>query len=878
MDAGSQELNNVIINTEAAREEQNSMPQVLPVTKIKGRFYLRFIMPLLAFVIPVLLMGSISVSAINSYVDTLTLNASTEKTSGVSDIIKSEEERLKEEREAKSFGNVLKNHIYGSATFNTGIVRGLIDDMEDALSSSKGEGNLSYSFQEHFDPFYPLNISIARNDSELNAFSDNAPLYEKLETKTFKLILTEYLIRFGLASLTMFCFAVYCMKLNDSKALLISLMYSLSSLVIVFAQNSSIMNLVIVLPLVMWAVFKYQYKPSINLGMVLAIAIAGLAVTGIYGVVFGIPFVMIFMLYTGIIMQKSLSDNIRVTSLGLLSVISGLLLSFPVWMSYLQKLKPTKSIAEAFKSSSMRYTFPDFLYRFLPLSRLNLTYDASSTAIPEGTLSISKIYESGSLGSAALDTNLTFVPSMYMSVLALLLLICFFINKRIPVTGRICAGVLVFAYNFGYAFVPFDAISNIFDMGTVLGSVRFVFLHALLCFLLIVALGLFEPDNSSIKLATILLVCISIMFTALFDGDASSSLKPVLCVILPVVYYLIFTSFGSRKWMFSALAIILACEFWLVTDINFKTSVVPSVYCNNPLSINKADSSLDSSGVDDIMLLGKGNNNSFATVAYSDFEPKNILEVANLIYSEKYDSTLFEEMVPVTMYTECMDRIDGICTINDSDYGKLIATFDGKNIDENSRIILYSDYYEKSHWMITNIDSRGFLERGSSERGPFVRDITDEIDDIVNLIKEYGLQIEVDLMNNEGVNSFSLGFYIVDKNKIEEYNQLFSDGTASFSDSAMIRVITNSDFDSDLRVSINLRGYDTYDFCGKIAFDVDSAELTGKTVRISDSGGVQVVTVILEGCAWIIVLALVVCTRRRGIVDSKEEEMKFQNA
>ena len=144
-------------------------------------------------------------------------------------------------------------------------------------------------------------------------------------------------------------------------------------------------------------------------------------------------------------MQKGFKDNIRVTSLGLLSVVSGMLLSFPVWMSYMQKLKPTQSIVEAFKSSSMRYTFPDFIYRFLPLSKLNLTYDASSTAIPEGTLSISKIYESGSLGSGAVDTNLTLVPSMYMSVLALMILICFFINKRIPVVGRICAGVLIFA-------------------------------------------------------------------------------------------------------------------------------------------------------------------------------------------------------------------------------------------------------------------------------------------------------------------------------------------------------------------------------------------------------------------------------------------------
>lgn len=878
IDVDSAKANSEILRTEAAKEIQTSKPQVLPMVKNRKSFIKQVLIILVAFLIPTLIMGIITNSAIDYYVEMTTLNISNEKVSAVQDVVKTEEEKLAEEKAAKSFRSVLKNYIYGNTAFNSGIIRGVINDWDDVRVSVNKSSSVSNALSEHFDPFYVLNKQVAKGDKALNSYDQNTPLYERMMTNTFKLLVLEYVLRFGLASLAMFCFAAFGMRLNSSKSLIVGIIYSLSSLVVLFAQNSSIMNLIVVLPLVMWAVVRYQYNTSVYTALILAVMVAIMSVTGIYGVLFGTVFVIVFLLYIGIFTAKNFKRNLQVSALGTVSVFAGLMLSIPVWLSYIKDLKITSVIPEAFEEASMRYTFVDFLYRFCPLSKYNLSYDSSVTSIPKGALSITKIYNTGSLGSTAVDTNLSMVPPMYMSVLALVLIVCFFLNKRVPVAARISAFVLVFIYNLSYSFVPLDAMTNLFDMGTVLGSVRFVFIHAFLCFLIIVALGLFDFSSSSVKLATILLVSVSIVFTALFDGAYPTSVKMLMCVALPLIYYFVFTRFNSSRYLLPILTVLLICEVFIVTDIIYKTNSVPVNYLNNPLVSSNDETLVDRSGVEDIMLLGTGGSNSFTTFSYTETIPQNILEAINAIYSERFDDSFVKEMMPVTMYTECMDKVDGVFTISESDYAKLIASFDGKQLDENSRIIFYSDYPEKCHWMITNIDASGFLERGATENGPFIRDITDEVDDIYSIIENFGLQVEVDLMNNEGSTSFSMGFFVIDGTKVEKYNSLFDSEMEGLDGSSIVRVITDYDYCEDLRVSIDLRNYDTYDFCGKIAFDADSAELNGKTIRISDSGGIQLGSVVLEVMAWFIALTLIFKTRQIKEVASKEEESNIQNA
>lgn len=871
MNGDSEKVNIDFNGTEASKATLTSEPQVLPAIKKNNQLIQHIVVCFLALLIPMIVMWSVSYSSIDAYKDMVTQNISTEKSQGMQDIIKSEEELQEEKKKANSFSNVLRNYIFGNSVFNSGIVKGLIDELDDVQAFSNRELHLNSVFFKYFDPFFSINVSVAQGDESLKTVDSNTPFHERMQTETFKLILFEYILRFGLASLAMFCLASRCMRLNEVKSLIVSIIYSLSSIVILFASNSSIMNVVVVLPLVMWAAFKFQFEPAINTSVILASSIALMTVTGIYGLLFGVPFVLVFILFVGLLMSKHIFDILKTMALGLVSIISGIFLSMPVWLSYIGNLEFTSIIADAFTEASMRYTLLDFLYRFLPLSALNYSYDVSTTSIPEGTLSIVKIYEAGTLGKSALNTNLSSVPSMYMSVLALVLLVGFFINRRVSLKAKVCAAVVAFIYHLSYAFIPFDAVFNMYDMGTILGSVRFIFLHGLLCFMIIVALGLFDNDRSNLNFTGVLLVSFAIVSNALFDGDKANSFKMIFGVALPLIYYFIFVKLNSSKFLYTILAAVLVGEFCFVTNVNFKTSIIPVNYLKNPLTVNSEKEMFDTTGVEDIMLLNGNRNVLFTTLPYADETPENLFDLANAVYKERFDDTLFEEMMPVTMYTECMDKNDKTYTINDSDYAKLIATFDGKKLDENSRVFIYSEYPEKCHWMITNVDAGGFLERGSSERGPFIRDITDEIDDIVRIIQNYGMQLEIDLLNNESSTSFNIGIYILDKNKVDAFNSIFADSITGLDGSEKVRVITNVDFREDLKASIDLRGYDTYNFCGKIAFDIDSAELNGKTVRISDSGGISLVSVILESVAWAIILVIYIYSNREKKVEKKEE-------
>lgn len=860
--------NNDLIAEALEGNSISSKPQVFDVKKMNRS---GFITTLLAFLIPALLMCIISANALKGYYQQfLESKDSVSSNDKVLDFIGDDVQNAQESEKKKSFSYALNKYIYTSSSFNIGILKGIFNDVEDAYKTSKFSLTADYNIVNHFDLSYLILTKLCAKEN-IGTFGEGSVVQTIMESNAFKFALAMYWIRFGLASLTMFLFATYCLKLDEKKSLIASITYSLSSIVILFAQNSSIMNIVIIIPLLMWAIVRYSKLTNVSSALILSTVSGLLFLTGIYGVIFGLPFILIFTIFIGIVFEKPLKTNILSFLLSIPSISFGLLLSWPAWLTWMSDSEITNSLPDSLVASQMRYTFLDFLYKFLPLSNLNLTYNSSNTSIPTADLSINKIYNTGTLGTNAFDVNLYNTPSMYMSMLALFLIVLFFINKRISIKTKVASGVLIFAYNLSYSFVPLDTLKNAFNMGTALGSVNFVFLNAIISFIIIMSLGLMNDDIKENRKTLWMILLFVIITFAIYDGDNATSVKVILSAALPLLYYWVLNLNISSKKISAVLLVTLCLELGLVTNINYNNNSLSNNLLKNPMTSVIEENGIDYSGVDDIRLFGENSDISFVAVDYFEMMPQNTFELANLIYSNYYGEQLFKEIDPLTMYTECVVPDDSGFHIESSDYGKIIITYDGRDLDDNSRLFLFSDYPSKSQVHYTNVSFIGLIERATTERGTFIRDITNEVDDLVAIINEYGLQLEIDLMDNDGEKDFHTGLYVADKDAIIKFNQLFTQNKIQNGTSRMLTVILDKEYKSNLKIKVGMRVYDTYDFCGKIAFNVDSMEIEGKTINLSNSSTASVLTIILVSAVWSVLFVLIILTRNKEL---KEESNK----
>lgn len=833
---------------------------VFCVTDNKAR---DIIVPLiLAFFIPILIMGYISVSSVKSY--TYKHDAKVNYTS-VSEVIEADKEedselaresRLKEERK---FRNVLKKTLYENKEFNRGILSGVLQDVEDAVRTSKGALDIKYNLAQHFDAFYPFLVMSSSHENlhtELDSESVNV-ITGRMQSDTFKLALVFYILRFGIASVCMCGLALCGFKLSKSQAVLLSLVYSLSSLVVLYAQASEVMNLVILLPLVLWEIMKIQQRRDLVSLLRLGIVFSLLFASGMFGVIYGLPFIIPVTILLGFCSKKKFKDNFISICMEIPSAILGLCLSCPVWLSWFQDCHITHSVAEAFKNNSVKYTFVDFLYRFFAFSQLAPTYAAGETGIPTSEMSITDVIAAGSLGKNAFDVNRFWAPSMYCSIAAILLLCFFVISKRIPVKARITALVLVFIYHLSYAFTPFDVIFNIFDIGVVAGTIRFVFVNAVLAVMMAMALREIEFDLNSLKYALAVVLGFIILAAAIFDGDEASSIKLIFNAVAPLIYFNLLINTPSKRIYYPIIIFLVSCELLFVTDINYKTNTVSAHYIDNPIAEITDESTMESEGVEDIYLLGN-NSVSFVTADYTKSIPDNIFKLMNGIYEDYYDEMLFVPVNQANRYTECLDYENSEYSTLEADYGKIIISYDEASFTPNSRFILYSGYREKTHLHLNDLSGLGLVEKSGTQSGEFIKDITDDINSFINNGIGGGIQIELDALNVSGKQHFVFELYAVDEQNLSKFNALFTNEGKETDGSQIRRVVTNRNYSDNLKVAIDLKRFDTYNCCGKLAFDVDSDELVDQTIRIVKVNGYLIPSMTVMIVALFIIGAILI--------------------
>ncbi|MCQ2482095.1 MAG: YfhO family protein [Clostridia bacterium] len=851
------EINTASVETAECEAIQLNESPVLRTDK--KSIVLRVVAMLLAVILPIIIMGEIVFSGIDSV-----NKRRNEQEIALEESRNASEAQEKNQKERDTFLYSLKTTLYGNGVFSTSILAGVQRDIDDAKALAEDYIDRKYILTNHFDPFFPVLVHYCKINSSETSLNVKESAKTQTETVEYRVALSIYVLRFGLASLAMFCFAAFAVKLSNGKSVLLALVYSLSSINLIFAQNSSIMNLAIIVPLVMISVACFVRKSSFKTFVLFSLCSAVMFVSGIYGVIFGIPFVIVFSYLYACCAGLKLSRCFKYALQSLPATLIGLGISCPIWIIWFTEYHLT-SAEPVF---SVRYTFMDFLYRFFAFTAINPSYDVSKTAVPTGDLSITDMFKSGSLGNNAHDINLFRAPSMYFSLVALLLLVLFFISKSISSRARISAAVIIFIYHLSYALIPLDLICNIFDMGTVMGMVRFVFVNAILVFLVSLSLENIEEKLHDMSLALYIVLGFIVVANAVFDGDKANSVKLIFNFFVPIILYFVIKNFSRSSIAVWIAVLLTAAELAFVTDVNFKTSVIATNYTVNPLFEKETRRAFDTFGVEDIKLLGEENDLEYACVSYDSVkENDSILGLINGIFSEKYEKALFRPLPIENTYTECLDCEGDVYSISDSDYGKVIQVLSSDCIPSDARIVLYSQYNEKSHYNIMDTERNGIIAKSGSENGTFIIDITSEIRTIGEAASS--IQIEYDVMNNSGDNRFEYGIYYATNQDIEKYNELFVKGSTMVDGERRLKVITNCDYQDSVKVSIDLSNYDTYNCCGKLAFDIDSSELSGHDIDVYDKNTAEIFS---YAVSFITVTALAALTVNRRFVIRKNRK------
>lgn len=262
-----------------------------------------------------------------------------------------------------------------------------------------------------------------------------------------------YFFRFGFAALTM-CFLLR-KHVGTSRimSMVFALAYALSAPVLTFGANSAIMNAVIILPLCLCVIDNYVRTPSLKTGAAFALVAGLLYLTGPYGVIFGLPFLICALFLLAFCMRHRATKLTVTIIAGFAPIIAGLLVSGISLFSWLLNVEPTFSLKTLISDLSFKYTFFDFLCQFTDGKVLATNADIGQLA-----------------------------PQICMTVFVLVMLVVFLFNKCVPIKIRLGLVIVVVLYHLSIAFVPLVKLTDPYYSGNGFSAAKLCFLVALLIF------------------------------------------------------------------------------------------------------------------------------------------------------------------------------------------------------------------------------------------------------------------------------------------------------------------------------------------------------------------------------------------------------------
>lgn len=387
---------------------------------------------------------------------------------------------------------------------------------------------------DNFDPFFLLAVMIPG-------------------AGRFLLELGLYL-KFGLAAAFMYYFCCRHVELDRKMSVILGLAYAFSSQVILLAQFSAVMNMVVMLPVVLSSYDSFLRKRTGRSFAASSLAAALFMASGTCADIVGIPFLVL----SSLVMCIALYDGARtiLTSWARLLVtdLLGFLLAGFVLFPRFMSLEPSFDPETAFEKASVDYTVFDILTG-------------------------NRLMQSGGITNES-------APLCYMGILTVTALVLFAANRKIPFKLKI-AVFAVTALTFiscGYSFVR--EMFTLYEVTPVITECRIICLSALLIFIAALSIKNASGLKNGVYYASCAIPCAFIMLANIKSFDGKSSGMSLLITIIAyivcacAVKYQADGGSGHRLKVFTVLAsfAILCNTAFIIANNSIKAAAVYDPY------------------------------------------------------------------------------------------------------------------------------------------------------------------------------------------------------------------------------------------------------------------------------------------------------------
>lgn len=265
--------------------------------------------------------------------------------------------------------------------------------------------------------------------------------------------LSAYLIRIGLAALTM---AFLCRKhicCNKLMTIVLSCAYALCAPVLSFSMNSALMNACIILPLVVCCLDRFFRDSRTFNGILIIISTAVLFISGPYGVIFGLPFIALMSIMLVLCMRVDKTQSIIMYLKSIPFTLIGLALSSVSIVQWILAKEVTLTFNAIKDNLVVKYTLFDFLSKMMDGFGYSTKADSGNIA-----------------------------PVFGLSIFVFILFIIFIFNSKVPIRIRISILAIILLYHLSIAFTPLEMVTDPYYLGDGFGAARLCFLAVMIFF------------------------------------------------------------------------------------------------------------------------------------------------------------------------------------------------------------------------------------------------------------------------------------------------------------------------------------------------------------------------------------------------------------
>ena len=327
-----------------------------------------------------------------------------------------------------------------------------------------------------------------------------------------------FFLRFGLAGASFFLFLRKNIGLKNDPSLLLSTVYAVSSITVFYvALNTSLMNGLIIMPLLLSAIDELNRRGTFKAGIIAILMFALTAASGYGGFMSCVPFSVVtgfFMLLSD--RRKHAKDIISSVIKLIFTAVAGIATAAIAVIPMSVGFGAAENFKKLFTDGGIRFLMIDLIYKMLDC---NIS------------------------GASVSDS----APVMGIFVVTVFLVILFFSNRSIPVRAKTFSGIAMLLLYISVSYSSVDVlISGIRNSGVITYS-RLV---CLMCLMLILA-AISLKNINGISKGSVYLTAFLIIGLIMIESSSASQVSP-----------------NTVSRLFSSLAVIFWCAVFVhVTSV-----------------------------------------------------------------------------------------------------------------------------------------------------------------------------------------------------------------------------------------------------------------------------------------------------------------------